>query len=459
MAHKTSRKRSHPSDSPWFEGQRFLSIPESSVFPLVKAESFQPKRYCRIEVETLTRSQLPSPEPEQEKYGEDYFDSGFEKLLDQFFGGPVPQWTQKGGDSMTIDSRLPTPPASDPALEDVEAHSKERSTSKANYTTALVLSTASAAAKLSPVSDAAREVTGNVSHDQTSLKGPASVSLPTPNATRIDDNTAEESQLDHTSDDDDGTTKNDSVVIALPEPTQIPTTTTDDEPPNSPPLLSITPQTPTTTTTANDPSLLAEDSEEEDVDPDVSIKRHRETGVLVCCEGHAPMAILHHRINYHICTFHPRATCSDERRKKIRNILRTCHLTEAPTVIRTKIPAIPIEEKKYCYTCHTVTLSPQCSDHPKTTVMCQMFPSKDAAIIGRVPELPSKIQRHTSLIKKSVPSQKPAQTGKPAPTEKQAQTPQTKKPKRTKKPVQSELPVKSELPVQIDRLTTIEKPV
>ncbi|CAN3373822.1 hypothetical protein DIURU_004338 [Diutina rugosa] len=129
----------------------------------------------------------------------------------------------------------------------------------------------------------------------------------------------------------------------------------------------------------------------------VNVFLHEETGLRVCAESHSPRVVLPRQITSHISNFHTdNQNGSNEIRKRLREELLKCPVTDVPPNIQTALPAIPIDEANYCFKCRKVFVNtymhdkrPQCKGGERVLVKCQFYNKAKSVIIGSMPDVPS----------------------------------------------------------------------
>lgn len=126
---------------------------------------------------------------------------------------------------------------------------------------------------------------------------------------------------------------------------------------------------------------------------DLKIKKHKETGLLVCAENHKPTVVLPDRVHSHIKHNHTgERSWSAKLQAEITKLLSTCTVSAVPSSIRTPLPLIPVVQGKYCLGCYRVfekdfthNGEDKCGDNNQVAVVCQFYQRGKAVIIGSTP--------------------------------------------------------------------------
>lgn len=129
---------------------------------------------------------------------------------------------------------------------------------------------------------------------------------------------------------------------------------------------------------------------------ELKIKKHQETGLLVCAENHKPTVVLPHRVHSHIKHNHTgERSWSAKLQAEITKLLSTCTVSAVPSSIQTPLPLIPVVQGKYCLGCcrvfekdFTHNGEDRCGDNNQVPVVCQFYQRGKAVIIGSTPNDP-----------------------------------------------------------------------
>lgn len=118
----------------------------------------------------------------------------------------------------------------------------------------------------------------------------------------------------------------------------------------------------------------------------VCIKRHQETGLLICADGHKPMVVLSGDVGPHLKQYH-----ADDDYKVVGSLgkhLQRSTNREVPKSIQTKLPCFEVVTGEYCTACTRVYRTIEdhdCTYGHRQAVYCQFYLPDQAVVLGPLP--------------------------------------------------------------------------